>query len=166
TRRRGLGEAGGRGGQSGAGDGQALREPGARARVPRQEGRYAGPAGLPCAARARAADLTREARGDGYAHRQDDRRAGDLREVLEGGNVGVTSSFMTSDRTLFTSESVTEGHPDKLCDQISDGMLDECLRQDPNARVACETATTTGTLLVCGEMSTTAWVGVPALVRP
>jgi len=72
---------------------------------------------------------------------------------------------MTSDQTLFTSESVTEGHPDKLCDQISDGMLDECLRQDPNARVACETATTTGTILVCGEITTTAWVDVPGLVR-
>ena len=72
---------------------------------------------------------------------------------------------MTSDKTLFTSESVTEGHPDKLCDQISDGMLDECLRQDPNARVACETATTTGTILVCGEITTTAWVDVPGLVR-
>jgi S-adenosylmethionine synthetase len=72
---------------------------------------------------------------------------------------------MSADRTLFTSESVTEGHPDKLCDQISDGMLDECLRQDPNARVACETATTTGTILVCGEITTTAWVDVPGLVR-
>ena len=72
---------------------------------------------------------------------------------------------MTADQTLFTSESVTEGHPDKLCDQISDGMLDECLRQDPNARVACETATTTGTILVCGEITTTAWVDVPGLVR-
>jgi S-adenosylmethionine synthetase len=72
---------------------------------------------------------------------------------------------MTSDQTLFTSESVTEGHPDKLCDQISDGMLDECLHQDPNARVACETATTTGTILVCGEITTTAWVDVPGLVR-
>jgi S-adenosylmethionine synthetase len=72
---------------------------------------------------------------------------------------------MTADQTLFTSESVTEGHPDKLCDQISDGMLDECLRQDRNARVACETATTTGTILVCGEITTTAWVDVPGLVR-
>ncbi len=72
---------------------------------------------------------------------------------------------MSTDKTLFTSESVTEGHPDKLCDQISDGMLDECLRQDPNARVACETATTTGTILVCGEITTTAWVDVPGLVR-
>jgi S-adenosylmethionine synthetase len=72
---------------------------------------------------------------------------------------------MSADRVLFTSESVTEGHPDKLCDQISDGMLDECLKQDPNARVACETATTTGTILVCGEITTTAWVDVPGLVR-
>jgi S-adenosylmethionine synthetase len=72
---------------------------------------------------------------------------------------------MQSDGVLFTSESVTEGHPDKLCDQISDAMLDECLRQDPNARVACETATTTGTILVCGEITTSAWVDVPTLVR-
>ena len=84
---------------------------------------------------------------------------------MEGGNVRVASSFMSADKTLFTSESVTEGHPDKLCDQISDGMLDECLKQDPNARVACETATTTGTILVCGEITTTAWVDVPGLVR-
>jgi S-adenosylmethionine synthetase len=72
---------------------------------------------------------------------------------------------MSSDRVLFTSESVTEGHPDKLCDQISDAMLDECLRQDPNARVACETATTTGTIIVCGEITTSAWVDVPTMVR-
>jgi S-adenosylmethionine synthetase len=84
---------------------------------------------------------------------------------MESGDITVTSSFMSADQTLFTSESVTEGHPDKLCDQISDGMLDECLRQDPNARVACETATTTGTILVCGEITTTAWVDVPGLVR-
>jgi S-adenosylmethionine synthetase len=77
----------------------------------------------------------------------------------------VTSSFQSADRVLFTSESVTEGHPDKLCDQISDAMLDECLRQDPNSRVACETATTTGTILVCGEITTKAWVDVPAMVR-
>src|SRR3954470_17346001 len=77
----------------------------------------------------------------------------------------MTLSFNTSDNVLFTSESVTEGHPDKLCDQISDAMLDECLRQDPNARVACETATTTGTIIVCGEITTSAWVDVPTLVR-
>jgi S-adenosylmethionine synthetase len=77
----------------------------------------------------------------------------------------MASSFMSSDRVLFTSESVTEGHPDKLCDQISDAMLDECLKQDPNSRVACETATTTGTILVCGEITTKAWVDVPAMVR-
>ena len=77
----------------------------------------------------------------------------------------MSASFMASERVLFTSESVTEGHPDKLCDQVSDGMLDEVLRQDPNARVACETATTTGTVLVCGEITTTGYVDVPKLVR-
>ena len=77
----------------------------------------------------------------------------------------MTNSFMTTGKWLFTSESVTEGHPDKLCDQISDAMLDECLRQDPNSRVACETATTTGTILVCGEITTKAWVDVPTMVR-
>ena len=77
----------------------------------------------------------------------------------------MASSFMSTDRALFTSESVTEGHPDKLCDQVSDAMLDECLRQDPNSRVACETATTTGTILVCGEITTKAWVDVPNMVR-
>ena len=77
----------------------------------------------------------------------------------------MAKSFMTAEQVLFTSESVTEGHPDKLCDQISDAMLDECLKQDPNSRVACETATTTGTILVCGEITTKAWVDVPAMVR-
>ena len=77
----------------------------------------------------------------------------------------MAKSFMTADEVLFTSESVTEGHPDKLCDQISDAMLDECLKQDPNSRVACETATTTGTILVCGEITTKAWVDVPTMVR-
>jgi S-adenosylmethionine synthetase len=77
----------------------------------------------------------------------------------------MASSFMTSGEVLFTSESVTEGHPDKLCDQISDAMLDECIKQDPQSRVACETATTTGTIIVCGEITTKAWVDVPAMVR-
>jgi S-adenosylmethionine synthetase len=77
----------------------------------------------------------------------------------------VTNSFTSTERWLFTSESVTEGHPDKLCDQISDAMLDECLKQDPSSRVACETATTTGTIIVCGEITTKAWVDVPAMVR-
>src|SRR5438093_2575112 len=77
----------------------------------------------------------------------------------------MPESFMSTDRVLFTSESVTEGHPDKLCDQVSDGMLDECLRQDPNSRVACETATTTGVILVAGEITTHAYVDVPSLVR-
>ncbi|HEX9268998.1 MAG TPA: methionine adenosyltransferase [Candidatus Limnocylindria bacterium] len=72
---------------------------------------------------------------------------------------------MTAERSLFSSESVAEGHPDKLCDQVSDAMLDAILTQDPNARVACETATTTGTVLVCGEVTTSAYVDVPRLVR-
>ena len=66
---------------------------------------------------------------------------------------------------LFTSESVTEGHPDKICDQISDAVLDNILAQDPHARVACETATTTGMVLVMGEITTTAKVDIPSIVR-
>ncbi|MCC8052046.1 MAG: methionine adenosyltransferase [Clostridiales bacterium] len=69
------------------------------------------------------------------------------------------------DRYLFTSESVTEGHPDKICDQISDAILDELLRQDPMSRVACETATTTGLVLVMGEISTKAYVDIQKIVR-
>ena len=57
-------------------------------------------------------------------------------------------------RRLFTSESVTEGHPDKICDQISDGVLDALLAKDPNSRVACETCTTTGMIMVMGEITT------------
>ncbi|HTK10899.1 MAG TPA: methionine adenosyltransferase [Ktedonobacteraceae bacterium] len=72
---------------------------------------------------------------------------------------------MDSSKTFFTSESVTEGHPDKLCDQISDAILDGILTQDPLARVACETATTTGLVLVAGEITTTAWVDIPTVVR-
>jgi S-adenosylmethionine synthetase len=66
---------------------------------------------------------------------------------------------------LFSSESVTEGHPDKVCDQISDAVLDAVLKQDPQARVACETATTTGLVLVMGEMTTNAYVDIPSIVR-
>ncbi|WP_188432433.1 methionine adenosyltransferase [Kroppenstedtia guangzhouensis] len=68
-------------------------------------------------------------------------------------------------RTLFTSESVTGGHPDKICDQISDAVLDEILARDPNARVACETSVTTGLVLVSGEISTTCYVDIPKIVR-
>ena len=77
----------------------------------------------------------------------------------------MATTFMSAERWLFTSESVTEGHPDKLCDQVSDAMLDELLRQDSDSRVACETATTTGTVLVCGEITTKGYVDVPTLVR-
>ncbi len=72
---------------------------------------------------------------------------------------------MKNPKAFFTSESVTEGHPDKLCDQISDGVLDAILSQDPMARVACETATTTGLVLVAGEITTSAWIDMPAIVR-
>ncbi|GCE27915.1 S-adenosylmethionine synthase [Dictyobacter alpinus] len=75
------------------------------------------------------------------------------------------TSFMRSPKTFFTSESVTEGHPDKLCDQISDAILDAILVQDPMARVACETATTTGLVLVAGEITTSAWIDMSAVVR-
>ena len=66
---------------------------------------------------------------------------------------------------FFTSESVTEGHPDKICDQISDAVLDAILAKDPNARVACETSTTTGLVLVMGEISTSCYVDIQSIVR-
>ncbi len=66
-------------------------------------------------------------------------------------------------RRLFTSESVTEGHPDKICDQISDAILDAILANDPNARVACETSVTTGLVLVSGEITTSTYVDIPKL---
>ena len=74
-------------------------------------------------------------------------------------------TFMTAPRYFFTSESVSEGHPDKMCDQISDAILDAILKQDPNARVACEVATTTGLVVVMGEITTTAYVDIDSLVR-
>lgn len=73
--------------------------------------------------------------------------------------------MMSDQRRLFTSESVTEGHPDKMSDQISDAILDEILKGDPNARVACETIVTTGMVLVAGEITTTVYVDIPAIVR-
>jgi S-adenosylmethionine synthetase len=72
---------------------------------------------------------------------------------------------MSTKRRLFTSESVTEGHPDKICDQISDAILDAILEKDPNARVACETSVTTGLVLVSGEITTSTYVDIPRIVR-
>ncbi len=66
---------------------------------------------------------------------------------------------------LFTSESVTEGHPDKLCDQISDAVLDAILEQDPNGHVACECTATTGIIYIMGEISTTCYVDIPSIAR-
>ena len=68
-------------------------------------------------------------------------------------------------RKLFTSESVTEGHPDKICDQISDAVLDALLEQDPDSRVACETCATTGLILVMGEITTKGYVPIADIVR-
>ena len=77
----------------------------------------------------------------------------------------MSNTFMNSASLLFTSESVTEGHPDKLCDQISDAVLDACLEQDPVSRVACETATKTGYVMLLGEITTQAFVNFDELVR-
>ena len=77
----------------------------------------------------------------------------------------MSTTLMTSESYMLTSESVTEGHPDKLCDQISDGVLDAILAQDPQGRVACETATTTGLVLIAGEITTNSYVDIPAIAR-
>ncbi len=77
----------------------------------------------------------------------------------------MSTTFMQSPKLLFTSESVTEGHPDKMCDQISDAVLDSCLEQDPYSRVACETATKTGYVMLLGEITTQAFVNFDELVR-
>ncbi|MEW6403468.1 MAG: methionine adenosyltransferase [Chloroflexota bacterium] len=77
----------------------------------------------------------------------------------------MSNTFMTSPKLMFTSESVTEGHPDKICDQISDAVLDACLEQDPMSRVACETATKTGFIALLGEITTHAYVNFDELVR-
>jgi S-adenosylmethionine synthetase len=77
----------------------------------------------------------------------------------------VFGGFFTMSKRFFTSESVTEGHPDKVCDQISDAILDAMLEQDPMSRVACETTCTTGMVMVMGEITTKAQVDIPAIIR-
>ncbi|MBW7919399.1 MAG: methionine adenosyltransferase [Anaerolineales bacterium] len=77
----------------------------------------------------------------------------------------MSDTFMSSPSLMFTSESVSEGHPDKICDQISDAVLDACLEQDPRSRVACETATKTGYVMLLGEISTKAQVNFDELAR-
>src|SRR5690349_14276460 len=77
----------------------------------------------------------------------------------------TTTGVPMTDLRLFTSESVTEGHPDKICDQISDSILDAILEADPDGRVAVETLVTTGLVHVAGEVSTSAYVEIPAIVR-
>jgi len=75
------------------------------------------------------------------------------------------TSIVDAAQYLFTSESVTEGHPDKMCDQISDAILDAIVKDDPGARVACEAATTTGLVIVLGEISTSTYVDFQSVVR-
>jgi S-adenosylmethionine synthetase len=77
----------------------------------------------------------------------------------------MTSTFGSSAQSFFTSESVTEGHPDKVCDQISDAVLDAVIRDDPDGHVACETGTTTGLIVVFGEITTDTYVDIPSVVR-
>jgi S-adenosylmethionine synthetase len=77
----------------------------------------------------------------------------------------MSNSFTDSARYLLTSESVTEGHPDKLCDQVSDAVVDAILAHEPEARIACETSMTKGLVVVMGEITTDTYVDVPALVR-
>lgn len=77
----------------------------------------------------------------------------------------MSTTFMKSPQFFYTSESVTEGHPDKMCDQVSDAVLDAIIAQDPDARVACECATTTGLMLVMGEITTSAQVDIPEIAR-
>lgn len=80
-------------------------------------------------------------------------------------NINLKEQTMLNNKRLFTSESVTEGHPDKIADQVSDAILDAILKDDPNARVACETTVTTGMALIAGEISTTTYVDIPEVVR-
>ena len=77
----------------------------------------------------------------------------------------MNTTFMNSPKYLFTSESVTEGHPDKICDQISDAVVDACLADDPRSRVACEVATKTGFVMLLGEITTKTFVDFDKLVR-
>ncbi len=84
---------------------------------------------------------------------------------FESNLAGYKEELFLTNRRLFTSESVTEGHPDKICDQISDAILDAILTEDPNARVACETTVTTGLVLVAGEITTSTYVDIPKVVR-
>ncbi len=77
----------------------------------------------------------------------------------------MANCFSTSPKFLFTSESVTEGHPDKICDQVADAILDKIMQDDPMGRVACEVATTTGLVIVLGEITTKTYVDVPNIVK-
>lgn len=88
-----------------------------------------------------------------------------MKKTLDRNRVLGKESSMRPANFLFTSESVTEGHPDKIADQISDHILDKMLEQDKHARVACETMVTTGMAVIAGEITTSAYVDMPEVVR-
>src|SRR5947208_7736298 len=84
---------------------------------------------------------------------------------FESNLAGYKEEHFLKNRRLFTSESVTEGHPDKICDQVSDAILDAILTDDPKCRVACETLVKTGFVMVAGEITTSTYVDIPKIVR-
>src|SRR5262249_47446798 len=88
-----------------------------------------------------------------------------IRPLPRGASVSSKITFMNSPQFFYTSESVTEGHPDKICDQVSDAVLDALIAQDPMSRVACETATTTGLIVVIGEITTNAYADIGTIAR-
>src|SRR5436190_2166736 len=146
-RRGPSGEPGSRRGASGSGHGYEFCQPGAERRAPRVARAGAGAEGLSRPGRDRSRDRSAKIGRDAYRHRLPHGGAGPVSERL-----GVRHQVKRGSH-LFTSESVTEGHPDKIADQISDAILDAIMAKDPLARVACETADNTGRAFVIREIT-------------